>query len=261
MKITRLLLVLCCFSFVTSSKCDVPTYFQYAFGVNGKRTRHMSAAKLFDSQLQIDLAKAAAKGDTNRMSLLITQGADINFEGHNGMKPLFWALINKNINGFTFLLDRGADPNAIVNVQPVSDNALTLAAALDAPEFLQKLLVHGANPNSVIGTNSETPIFMAAFWRKTNSVSILLKHGADINWKDSYGRTVMHNAVDGSSFMVALFLFRAGADVTIKNKLNYSPLDHIKKFKDWGVSGDADQVAYNELIVELIKRGLLEKAP
>lgn len=261
MKISRVLLLLCCFSFVTSSKCDVPMYFQYAFGMNGERARHMSAAKLFDSQLQIDLAKAAATGDTNRMSLLITQGADVNFEGHNGMKPLFWALINQNINGFTFLLDRGADPNAIVNVQPICDNALTLAAALDKPRYLQELLAHGANPNSPIGTNSETPIFLAEFWEKTNSISILLKHGADINWKDKYGRTVMHEAVDESSFAVALFLFRAGADVTIKNKLNYSPLDHIKKFKDWGIFRDADQAAYKELITELIKRGLLEKAP
>jgi ankyrin repeat protein len=221
----------------------------------------MNTKDLFDTTIQIDLADAAAKGDTNKLKLLIASGADVNCQGHRGMKPLFWALINQNFRGFKFLLDHGADPNAVVAiVQPPPENALTLAASVDDSKYLEELLKHGANPNLPAGNPSpETAIFTASFYHQTNNISILLHYGADINWKTTDAMTPLHRAISGNSFATALFLYRAGANPLIKDKWGYDPIDTLKKFGDNGVVSHTDKVAYKQLLEEFRKNGFLDK--
>jgi len=257
----KLCLLVCCICVIWEAygKCDVSLHFQFVFGPNPNRAKNMKPEELFYTQLQVDLAKAAAKGDTNRVRTLLRQGVDVNVEGSKGMRPLFWALINENYQGFKFLLDSGADPNAAVSIQqPPPENALTLAASLEDPRYVEELLKHGAIPDSAVGNPSKkTAIFTASFYRQTNNISILLKHGAQIDWQTTSGATPLQEAIERRSFEMALFLLRAGANPMIKDKWGYSSLDTLKKFKDNGVQSRRDEAAYKQLLKELKERNFL----
>jgi hypothetical protein len=252
---------LICISLVFDARCDVPLHFQYVFGPNPSRAKNMKAKELFDSPLQINLAEAAVKGDTNQLQRLINQGADVNYPGRRAMKPLFWALINQSFPGFKFLLDNGADPNSTVEIKkPAPENALTMAASMDDPRYLEELLKHGANPNLPAGNPSqETPIFSASFYRQTNNILVLLKYRADIDWKTTGNYTALHQAINGNAFEMALFLYHLGANPLISNKWGYTPVDTLQKFKDNGPVSRADRRAYKQLLEEWKKAGLLEQ--
>ena len=234
--------------------------------VNQIRAAHwlgsMKAKDYFDSQVQIDLADAITKGNTNRMQQLIDGGADVNYLGQDDMRPLFWALAKQNISGFKFLLDHGADPN-IVTKHPPLLNPLEIAVCMDDSRYLEELLTHGANPNAFIGNEpqtTETPIFSGVLYNKTNNIALLLKYGADIECKLPNDTTPLHAAIYDGNYRVALFLYHAGANPLIKNKLGYSPVETMKQFGDNGVLLRADEKAYKQLLEEFGEHGLLDKS-
>jgi len=259
MNFVKLITLFICFFIETRGFCDVPVHFQFVFGPSPDRAKNLKAKDLFDSQLQIDLAESAARGDTNQLQKLIDRGADVNNQGRKGMKPLFWALIRENLEGFKFLLDHGADPNAAVAImQPPPENALTLAASMNDSRYLKELLKHGANPNLAVGNPSpQTAIFTASFYRQTNSISILLEYHADIDWKDTSNNTALHRAVYEGSYESALFLYKNGADPLIKNSFGYTTVDTMKKYGDRGQTSSSDKRAFKALLDEFRKNGLL----
>jgi uncharacterized protein len=227
--------------------------------LTSRLARRLKSSEFFDSQIQIDLANAAAKGDTNQVEALLSRGADVNCLGRDGMRPLFWALIKRNFDGFRYLLKHGAEPNIVAaDNEARGQTIMSLAATLDESEFLRELLSHGGNPNLVGGKTRQTPIFLGAFYRKTNNVAILLGHGADIDWKSAGGHTAFGDAVGGCSYEVALFLYHAGANPLITNKLNYCAVDKIREYGDAGVMSRGDKAAYRQLVTEFKAHGWLE---
>ena len=225
------------------------------------RLNQMKPTAYFDTQLQIDLADAINKSDTNKMQTLITSGADVNYLGRDDMRPLFWALAKQNIQAFTFLLDHGANPNVVAE-HPSLESALDLAVCMSNSEYLEELLKHGANPNAVLGNTpqtAQTAIFSAILNNRINNIALLLKYGANIEWKTANGTTPLHNAIYSNSYEAALFLCHAGANPLVKNKLGYNPVETMEQFGDNGVLSRADEKAYKQLLEEFRKAGLLDK--
>ena len=60
---------------------------------------------------------------------------------------------------------------------------------------LEYILDKGVNIN-LVGTNGETPLYVAVTGRKTGIVELLLKKGADVDIKTKDGNTVLIRAVD-----------------------------------------------------------------
>jgi ankyrin repeat protein len=228
----------------------------------GHWLKSMKAGDYFDSQAQVDLADAITKGDTNKMQTAIVNGADVNYSGRDGMRPLFWAVAKQKITGFRFLLDHGADPNVIIK-SPHSVSALGLCVTLRNSEYFEELLKHGANPNAPYGDTpqtTETPIFSAILYNRIDRIALLLKHGADIEWKLSNDTTPLHAAIYDGNYRAALFLFHAGSSPLVKNKLGYAPVDTMRQFGDNGVLTHADEKAYKELLKEFREKGLIDKS-
>lgn len=63
----------------------------------------------------------------------------------------------------------------------------------------------------------------------TEVMSLLLKAGADINYKDVYGCTALINAIKKDEYKTAEILINKGADCLLQNKEGKSALDIIKK--------------------------------
>ena len=259
-----LLLLLGCFMAAKPAHCAIPSTFHYVFGTNNttdQRVKRMKADTFFDSPLQIEFAEAVARSNTNQMQRLLARGADVNCQGHRGMRPLFWALINQSIPGVRFLLDYGADPNAKVTAkQPPADNALSLAAYLEEPQILEELLKHGANPNGPVTQWRKTALFTAAFYNQHKHISILLANGANINWECSNGDTALHAAIRQSAYATALFLYRAGANPLIKTSYGDNSIDSLKQFGGRLILKRSDKAPYKQLCAELIKAGLLNES-
>ena len=135
---------------------------------------YMSVETMFPDPQVRALAVAAGDGDIEEIDRLVQQGVDVNARGKQSATPLFWALRTWNLNGFTRLLELGADPN--LSFQPdgeiPSSEATVMHLAMRPPitAFLKAALRHGGNPNLVGGTASgDAPSFEPSsqgIWRQ-----------------------------------------------------------------------------------------------
>jgi hypothetical protein len=183
----------------------------------------MRAGDYFESELQVDLAQAAASGNVSKIEKLVKKGADVNAQGRDGMTPLFWALIKQNKKGFQALLEQGADPNVITTRENGEKaSILHFAAIMDDSDYLRLMLEHGANANVVDADTGETPIYEAiANFRKSN-IDLLIAHGANLNFKDRTGQTPVMDAASLKQYDVVYAMIKAGADPKIKDNWDYT---------------------------------------
>lgn len=245
--------------FLGTSATAIPFQFRYVFEMQKLGGKPINAEIFFDSPSVAQLARAAAEGNTNQIVKLAAAGADVNAVGKNGMRPLFWALIHENLRGFRCLIELGADPGAVVGTSfPASQSALTLAASLPNSDYLEILLKKGANPNLPASQVARAPIFSAIDYRRTNNIAVLLRHGADIEWKSVSGGGPLMHAIEQGNFEAALFLFRLGADALVKDRWGYSSVDTLLKYQDKAVNSRRDRAAYKQLMKELELAGLLK---
>ena len=138
------------------------------------------------------------------IELIIDNGADIN--GHHSKlleTPLhkLCARINPHIDVITMILDRGAQVNA-TNI------------------------------------SGKTPIFYCSFNYSVELLNLLVKHGGDINIRDKYKNTLLHddyiNCFDEHFEEFLKTLLSLGFDINSTNSTGSTPLDFCenKKIKD-----------------------------
>ncbi len=220
-----------------------------------KKLQEMQAEDFFSSAIQVRLAEAVARGDSESMQEAIRQGANVNQIGKQGMTPLFWALAKQSLKAVSFLLEQGADPNIKAQVHSGANgetSAMDIAALLEDSSYLEALLKHEGNPNTAVGISGRTVIYQAALHRRLNNIALLLKHGADIDHQNISGSTVLMDAVSGNSYQVALFLLRAGADPKIKDRWGRDAAHIITKYGAKGIVQNTDQYrAYLKFAEEL----------
>ena len=104
------------------------------------------------------------------LKLLIDNNANTEHITDEGMYPLFYYIINDNINLITYMLDDGYNIDKINNiVNSVDKSALMLTIKLNNKNIAKLLLKHGANINAE-NKDGLTSIFFA----KTEDVLKLL---------------------------------------------------------------------------------------
>lgn len=176
----------------------------------------MSLETMFpDSQVRA-LAKAAGDGNIKKIEQLVKEGVSVNASGTQGATPLFWAM--HDVDGFKKLLELGADPNVVY----ADGNSVMLAAVtLKDRRILKAALDHGGNPNLAAGDSTgRTPIF-EAMSVGIDVVDLLLKHGANINAKDSSESTPVLTAAKLLNFEMVDHLLERGADYNLRDKNGY----------------------------------------
>jgi len=172
----------------------------------------MSLETMFpDSEVRA-LAAAAGKGKIEEINKLVEQGVDVNARGARNATPLFWAM--RNLDGFTRLLELGADPNVVFDD---GGSVMHWAVKHKNDAFLKAALAHGGNPNLVGGMLGETPLFEAMSYGTKRNAPILLDAGANMNAQLKNGNTPMMTAAALGQFDLVLDLLNRGADYTVKN--------------------------------------------
>eukprot|EP00397_Hematodinium_sp_SG-2012_P021665 GEMP01022397.1.p1 GENE.GEMP01022397.1~~GEMP01022397.1.p1 ORF type:complete len:402 (+),score=95.85 GEMP01022397.1:230-1435(+) len=107
------------------------------------------------------------------------------------------------------------------------DSVLHIAAQRGADDVVQVLLDAACAPD-MRGYNDVTPLHLAAQYKQTTTVALLLSEWHDKNDKhplsrveelfDAYGRTVLHSAVLGGSFEAVKLVLEANASLVVDEK-------------------------------------------
>lgn len=103
-----------------------------------------------------------------------------------------------------------------------------------------------------------THLLEAITSRNKQKAILLIKKGADINAKDRYGKTALHNASQWGKPETVQLLIKKGADVNAKSIFGETALQKAVEFakRDWSVE---EEKCFSEVFQILKNAGAKEK--
>ncbi|GAB1609603.1 poly [ADP-ribose] polymerase tankyrase-like isoform X2 [Argonauta hians] len=172
---------------------------------------------------------AASKGHLDIAKLLVASKAKVENRDKMRRTALIHAVMNGNTHVVSYLLSLGSDPNNTDS----SGNSVVHYAAAYGWFFCLKLLLDsgGANPN-LPNDWKVTPVCIAFLKGHYGLVDYLLNQpGADINFKDERGRTLVSLAAESQLVPEILrelkYLVEKKADCSLVDLEGYNPLHHL----------------------------------
>lgn len=198
----------------------------------------------------IELAKAAANGNVQRIDQLVASGVNVNKTGNDGMTPLLWALLAKNKTGMKRLLEHGASPNTPLKS---GDSIINFAAAIDDPDYLRMVLAHGGNPDYVNPQDNVNPtsLFIAISRMNEVNVQALIHAGADLNYKRAAGsETPMMAAAALNQWKIVYALLTAGTDYALKNRWGNTVTYYIENNN---IVADTAQFQWRQEVIKFLE--------
>ena len=148
------------------------------------------------------------RGQTGLTKMLLGMGVDPNARGLRGTTPLADAALKGNAEGVRLLLEAGAHVDAVgpTGSQPIHDAALG-----DSGDTIRELVKHGADVNARTPDEARTPLHFAAAMGKKHAAEALVELGADLEARDSSGRTPLEAAERAGLKEVVAILRRAAS--------------------------------------------------
>lgn len=223
---------------------------------------------------------ACQRGSLDDLDELVQAGLSASSVDQDGCSLLHWAAINNRVPIIERLLSLGADPNILGGV--LKSSPLHWGARVGNVPSCALLIKAGASCH-VRDTQGYTPIHLAVqgqhsqlvaymlekfdgaadltdnsgmtptMWAAYRSFTLfplrlLIRKGADIDVKeDLQGNTALHLAAQERNYTAVSELINAGADVTIRNQQQETPLDIAKNNR-------------NQKIIALIEKGVRKQA-
>ncbi|KAK3118989.1 hypothetical protein QOZ80_9BG0711990 [Eleusine coracana subsp. coracana] len=156
----------------------------------------------------VDVYSAAAYGNLERLRGFVEEGgavAALREPDGNGYHALQWAALNNYPHVALYIIEHGADVNAMDNA---GQTALHWAAVRGAISVADVLMGNGARVEAA-DMNGYRAVHVAAQYGQTSFLHhIISKYGADFDALDNDGRSPLHwAAYKGSADTVRLLLF------------------------------------------------------
>lgn len=177
----------------------------------------------FTSDEATALAEAVARGDEVLITKLVSDGADPNEAGTEGLTMLQWSMMANSLGGMAGLLDAGADPN-----RTGRDGAVPLEDAIfeESLSFVSLLLSAGANPNVRASVTGSTPLAKVCLFPRVDVLTTLLEFGADPNLVDLNDDAPLHACARTNQGALILLLLQGGADAEVTTSAGASFQDY-----------------------------------
>lgn len=176
---------------------------------------HGAKVDIIDDDGVTPIMSAASQGHMGCLTMLVDSlqsNADVDFNqylnllSHSGGSAIMFAAGGGHVNATTYLMEKGAEIDAIARATP--EYLVALQKALDdgtATEEQKEPHVDGV-----------TALHVAAEGGHLDCVKLLLEHNAANNVKDDQERTALTMAIKGNYGKVASELVRHGADPNTK---------------------------------------------
>jgi ankyrin repeat protein len=209
------------------------------------------------SEINQEFRKAARTEDLQGLIELVNQGADVNCKSRDEQfTALMWASRKGNLEMITFLLDNGADIEAVQHIgrtalmhacEKGQLNAVELllkrGADIEAkddysnsvifftlkhPKVVELLIQKGADIHAV-NIDVETPLFSAAAIGNVKTLNLLLENGARIHQRNKFNQTPLMEAAKFRRHAAVRFFLKNGADVNARDRDGDTALKHASK--------------------------------
>lgn len=139
----------------------------------------------------------------------------------DGWNPLLWATASNQPRILELLLKAGANVD-ISN--EAGDTALAIAVYTGNAAILKILLHYNANPEPKSKISSTSPLAKAAMNGHVSCVQMLLDANANVNSKNSLGRTPLLHATMGGFKNIVSLLIKRGAFVNLQDDNKFTAL-------------------------------------
>lgn len=177
------------------------------------------------------LHKAAQKGNKAKVAELLQQGAKVDAKNVRGCTPLFIATENGDLETVQELLNHGANP-AQRALFKHGNSPLHVAAQNGFNAIIEAFLVKATNLDvNLRNSTGQTPLMLAAWARRPQTVTLLIKHGARVGAVDRHGWTALHTPwntkpadANYTSVMEILIANKAPVNAVAGVPLGYTPL-------------------------------------
>ena len=180
--------------------------------------------------------KSIEEGNINEIKDYLNSAKDLNsnFELEN---ILYYAIDNCQNDYFKtieFLINNGADINS--HHSKLLETPLHRLCARVKPriDVITMILKKGAEVNA-INISGKTPVFYCSFNYSVELLNLLIKYGADINIRDKYKNTLLHddyiNCFDEHFEEFLKALISLGFDINSTNSSELTPLDFCENEK------------------------------
>ena len=163
------------------------------------------------------LAKSAYNDDMAAVKKILAEKTDLaNVQDSvYGNTMLMMAIINQDYDLFRLLIDNGAEINYHNRFGGESPLIVACSSRDNNPIFVKDLVENGAFVNDTthsLPMAQASPLMVAAGCGNISIVRYLLERGADINYKNNFGTTVLGESILSQKYDVALMLLNNGAD-------------------------------------------------
>ncbi|MFC1762656.1 ankyrin repeat domain-containing protein [Planctomycetota bacterium] len=187
-----------------------------------------------DNDGRTPLHEAAMYGRFELAKLLVENGANVNSRDRDGQTALYWTMwistkfqTDKHKETAKLLIKKGADVNKISKKNKCA--AVKGAIKCGWLDILETLIDKGAEVNVSKhwrGSAMDTPLGMACKKKNLEAVGMLVTAGADVNYRDRHGMTILHDLADSWYKLgevdteTAQLLMEHGADVDARARLD-----------------------------------------
>ena len=194
--------------------CTVLAFLSLSPQMLGQWRLTINPEDAFSDPRQVALAVAAKAGNVKAIEKAVKEGADVKAVGRQSTTALWYAGVAGEKKAFARLLELGADPNQRNSSgEPLIGWCVTRRDS----DYLKLALAHGGNPNAVNPISQQSIIFRTISDDSNERLEILLKAGADINFRDKTGSTPIKVASGSRLMHKVLFLLQRGADPFIRD--------------------------------------------
>jgi len=222
------------------------------------------------------------KADADGALYLAVEMRNLDYFGNRPRKPTTDKL--DELGFVKFMLDHGADPNAVLKTKlpgRMAQGAIAVPkgatpfyrAARSADLAVMRLLLEkGADPNRPSDDHT-TPLLAAATGQGARfaggeerpepefveALRLCVDKGADVNTANDRGDTPMHAAAERGADLIVQFLADHGAKLDVKNKSGRTPLDVAMGIGGVANTGGSVHTSTAELIRKLMDRATTQK--